>query len=283
MASSLEIPNVAQIIPGPGGLLRYEITTPLAHAHVYLHGAHVTRFVPTGEKPLLWMSTRSCFENGKPIRGGVPVIFPWFGARPNAPSHGFARTRSWTPESVTQEPDGAVILTLRLDDVQWVLRHRITIATALTMELQLENRSSAPFRYETAHHTYFQVSNVRQISVCGLENAEYYDNTAGMTRNPPAGEPIRFTGETDRVYPHTATACVIDDPGFSRRIRVEKEHAHSTIVWNPWTAKAAALPDFGDDEWPAMVCVESGNVGDDAQEIPSGTSQITRTRVSVEH
>ena len=296
MDTSLEIPGIARIVTGPGGLPCYEITTPLAHAQVYLHGAHAARFVPVGQPPLLFMSAKSWADPGKPIRGGVPVIFPWFGPRqghPDAPAHGFARLRTWTPESLVQEPGGAVVLTLRLEpdaDTRslwgephgWVLRHRITIASALTMELEIENRGTASFRCEEALHTYFHVSDVRQIAVHGLENTEYYDKADGMRRKRQDGEPIRFTAETDRTYIHTAAACAIDDPGLNRRILVEKEHSRSTIVWNPWSAKARAMPDFGDDEWPGMVCVETGNVADNALEIASGARHVTRTTLRTE-
>ncbi|MDD5349739.1 MAG: D-hexose-6-phosphate mutarotase [Chthoniobacteraceae bacterium] len=296
MDTSLELPGVARLMTGPGGLPRYEITTPLAQAQIFLHGAHVARFTPAGQAPLLFLSEKSWFDPAKPIRGGVPVIFPWFGPRqghPDAPAHGFARLRSWTPESLVQEPDGAVVLTLRLepDDASralwgepadWVLRHRITVAATLTMELEIENRGNAPLRCEEALHTYFHVGDVRQIAVHGLEGAEYYDKADGMRRKRQDGEPIRFTAETDRTYIDTAGACVIDDPALRRRILVEKENSSSTIVWNPWIAKARSMPDFGDDEWPGMVCVETGNVADNALEIAPGARHLTRTVLRTE-
>ena len=291
MDTSLEIPGIVRLVTGPGGLPRYEITTPLAEAHIYLHGAHVTHFAPAGQRPVLFMSAQSWFQAGKPIRGGVPVIFPWFGPRQGhteAPAHGFARTRPWTPESIRQQPDGSVVVALRLEpDAEtralwgephdWVLRHRITIGTALTMELEIENRGAASFRCEEALHTYFSVSDVAAIQIHGLENAEYYDNTDGMRRKCQDNEPIRFAAETDRTYIHTASQCAIDDPGLHRRIVIEKTHSDSTIVWNPWIAKAQAMLDFGDSEWPAMVCVESGIVADNALEIAPGTRRITQT------
>jgi len=296
MDTSLEIPGRARLVTSPGGLPRYEIATPLAQAHIYLHGAHVARFVPEGQAPLLFTSAKSWFDPAKPIRGGVPVIFPWFGPRqghPDAPAHGFARLRTWTPESLVQEPDGAIVLTLRLEPDagtrllwgephDWVLRHRLTIATALTMELEIENRGTAPLRCEEALHTYFHVSDVRNISIQGLENTEYYDKADGMRRKRQDTAPILFAAETDRTYIHTAAACVIDDPGLNRRILVHKEHSSSTIVWNPWTAKAQAMPDFGDDEWPGMVCVETGNVADNTLEIAPGARHVTRTILRAE-
>jgi len=296
MDASFEIPGIVRLATGPGGLPRYEITTPLGQAHVYLHGAHVSHFAPAGQRPVLFMSAQSWFQEGKPIRGGVPVIFPWFGPRqghPEAPAHGFVRTRAWTTESICQQPDGNVVLVLRHEsDAEtralwgephdWVLRHRITVGTALVMEMEIENRGATPFRCEEALHTYFSVSEVGAIHVHGLENAEYYDKADGLRRKRQDSEPIRFTGETDRAYVNTAAACVIDDPGWRRRILVEKAESDSTVVWNPWIAKAQSMPDFGDDEWPGMVCVESGNVADNTLEIAPGGKHVTRTQVRCE-
>jgi glucose-6-phosphate 1-epimerase len=237
------------------------------------------------------MSAQSVFAPGKAIRGGVPVIFPWFGPRQGdaaAPAHGFARTRSWTPESISQLPGGEVIVILRLEPDatsralwsephDWILRHRVTLGAALTLELEIENRGAAPMRCEEALHTYFQVSDIHGVRVHGLEEAEYHDKADGMRRKRQNGEPISFTCETDRSYVNTARECVIDDPGLHRRIIVEKTGSQSTVVWNPWIAKARAMADFGDDEWLRMVCVETGNIADNTLEIAPGARHVTRT------
>lgn len=296
MEPSLDIPGVVRLVTGAGGLPRYEITTPLAEAHIYLHGAHVTHFAPAGQPPVLFMSCESYFQPGKPIRGGVPVIFPWFGPRqghPDAPAHGFVRTRSWTAESIIQQPDGSVVVTLRVDSDastqalwgepnEWVLRHRITVGTTLTMDLEIENRGTTPFRCEEALHTYFSVSDARTVTVRGLEDTEYYDKADGLRRKRQDGEPICITRETDRTYVNTERTCVIADPGLQRRIIIEKTHSDSTVVWNPWIAKAKAMPDYGDDEWPSMLCVETGNVADNTLEIGPGSTHNTRTVIRTE-
>src|SRR5262245_11776399 len=88
---------------GEGGLTRAVATTGSATAEVYLHGAHVTRFQPAGSPPVLFISPRSAYTAGRAIRGGVPVIFPWFGPHPSdprAPDHGLVRTREWSVHSV---------------------------------------------------------------------------------------------------------------------------------------------------------------------------------------
>lgn len=295
MDSTLDLPNSVRLVPGPGGLPRFEITTPLAEAHIHLHGAHVTHFAPAGNAPLLFVSAFSDYQNGKPIRGGVPVIFPWFGPRaghPTAPAHGFARTSTWAAESVAEQPDGAVVIVLRLDpdeasqtawDHRWVLRHRITVGTSLTMALEIENLGATPFHCEEALHTYFRVSDVRNIEVLGLENAEYLDKADGMRRKRQSADPIQFTAETDRTYVNTSNRCVIADPGLSRRIVIEKSGSQSTIVWNPWIAKARAMADFGEDEWPFLVCVETGNVADNTLEIAPANRHVTTTTISLEN
>jgi len=289
----LEIPGMARLVTGLGGLPRYEITTPGGQAHIYLHGAHVTHFAPIGQKEVLFMSKKSHFAPGQPIRGGIPVIFPWFGPREGSPQHGFARTRSWTPEAIGQQPDGSVTLTLRLESDaetqaiwgqphQWVLHYRITVGAKLTLELEIENRGSAPFRCEEALHTYFQVSDVRQIEVRGLEGASYYDKCAAMQRKVQDQEPTRFNEETDRSYVNTAQNCGISDSGWQRRIVIEKTDSDSTVVWNPWIEKATKMSDYGDTEWPLMVCVETGNLADNTLRIGPGQRHITRTVLSCE-
>lgn len=291
METSLEIPGAARLTTGPGGLPRYEICTPLAEAHVYLHGAHVAHFVPARQAPVLFLSSQSHYRAGAPIRGGVPVIFPWFGPREGASQHGFVRTRAWTPEAIQHKPGGEVTVTLRLEpDAEtrpqwpgdWILRHRVTIGSALTMELEIENRGASPLPCEQALHTYFLVHDIHGVGVSGLEHAEYYDKADQMRRKRQPAEPIRFTGETDRTYINSEAACVIEDPGMNRRIVVEKTGSRSTVVWNPWAAKSSAMADFGGNEWPRMVCVETGNIADNALEIAPGARHVMRTLLRTE-
>ena len=288
MTTSFDIPGKVHLAAGTGGLPRFEITTSLGSAHVYLHGAHITHFAPPGEPPVLFMSERSAFSDGKPIRGGVPVIFPWFGPRQGhaeAPAHGFARTRTWCPESVVEQPDGKIVLVLRLEPDaasratwpgEWILRHRITVAGTLTMEVEIENTGETPLRCEEALHTYFSVSNVKDVAVTGLQGVEYVDRLDGI-RKREEPHAIRFTAETDRTYVNTDANCTISDPGLNRKILVEKTGSAATVVWNPWIAKAKAMPDFGDDEWPFMVCVETGNMAEKALTIAPGTRHVTKT------
>src|SRR5260370_20419703 len=117
LANQFDIPNALRFEDGPGGLVRAVISTPVAEADIYLQGAHVTRWTPRGQRPVLFLSPKSLFAPGKAIRGGVPIVFPWFGPRGDGkpgPAHGFARNTEWAIEGTRLRSDGKVVLTLAL-------------------------------------------------------------------------------------------------------------------------------------------------------------------------
>ena len=94
-----EIPGIAELVEGEGGLPKVRITAPQAAGEMYLHGGHVTSWKPEGTEEVIFLSSRSKFEHGKAIRGGVPICFPWFGGKaddPKAPAHGFVRAKNGT-------------------------------------------------------------------------------------------------------------------------------------------------------------------------------------------
>ncbi len=135
----------------------------------------------------------------------------------------------------------------------WPFRFRaiyeVVIGATLSMSLEVENRDEKEFSFEEALHTYFAVSDIADVTISGLERTPYLDKAGGLTERTQDDLPIRFSGETDRVYLETMATCSIDDPGLQRRIVVSKDGSRSTVVWNPWIAKARAMQDFGDEEW----------------------------------
>jgi len=284
------IPGVVRVDEGRGSLPRLTVTSDLASAELYFHGAHLTAFQPRGARPLLFMSARSHYDAAKPLRGGIPVIFPWFGPRAgsaDAPAHGFARIRPWELESCTSQPDGTirVALTLADDDATRVLwpqtfglRLVFTIGRSLDLDLEVRG-GDAPFSFEEAFHTYLAVGDVRQVRVEGLEGAEYLDKVDSLRRKTQPPEAIRITGETDRVYRNASGTCRVHDPVLERTLTIEKEQSTSTVVWNPWIDKARAMPDFGDDEWPFLICVETANVGDGALRLEAAGIHRMRMRL----
>ena len=290
---TVALPSTVSLGPGQGGLPRLTIVNPIARAEVYLHGAHVTAWQPAGQAPVLWMSGASYWDAAKPIRGGVPICFPWFGAHAtdtSAPSHGFARLRDWALVEARDDGHGATHLAFRLTHeptppAAWPhafeATFRVSVGTALLMTLEVRNPGAEAFSFEEALHTYFAVGDVRRVEIAGLEGTAYLDKVGGTTRRRQGTEPIRFTAETDRVYLETQQACTITDPAQDRRIVVRKSGSDATVVWNPWVAKAKAMPDFGDDEWPGMVCVETGNVNVHAVTLAPGASHAMTAAIEV--
>lgn len=290
----LETPGLTRFVAGPGGLTRLEVTTRQATAHLYLHGAHLTHFQPTGASPLLFLSEASKFAPDKAIRGGVPVIFPWFGAHgedSSLPMHGFARTREWEVEALEIWPDETCQVTLRLvaneqTRALWphdfILRFRVTISRKLEMALEVENWSGQTMVFEEALHTYLAVRDIHNTAVIGLQGSEYLDKVDSLIRKPEQGAAIRFTGETDRIYLHTSNPCTVDDAAAGRRLQVTPSGSATTVVWNPWIAKAAALPDLGDDEWLRFVCVETANANENRVTLAHGETHTMTATIALE-
>jgi len=247
-------------------MVRVETATSLAE--IYLQGAHVTHFQRHGEKPILFLSRQAEFAAGKPIRGGVPVILPWFGGREGKPSHGFARLVPWELQEVGLSGDDCARLRFRLPDspaaAEWprfVAELEVLVGMALEMELRVTNvDDSKVLPLEACLHSYFAVSDAAQVELSGLQGSRYLDAVDGFKEKSEAEEAVKIAGEVDRVYFNSAETVEIVDRPWNRLIEVSKSDSLSTVVWNPWVDKSKRLPDFGDDEYLRMVCVESGNV-----------------------
>jgi len=277
-------------LDGQGELPMLEISTPWSLAEVYLHGAHVTRFKKKEEPPLLFLSHCSRFAAGEPIRGGVPVIFPWFGPREGLRQHGFARVLTWELKEFAPAADGSVSVRFRLPDCPeasafppFTADYIVTVNQALTLQLIVTNRSTdAELTFENCLHSYFEVGDVTAISIRGLQGLTYLDTVGGAVEKTETGEVVRIASEVDRVYRNSTGPIEIVDPRLGRTIRVEKRGSASTVVWNPWIAKSRQMPDFGDEEYEQMICVESGNVASNSITLPPGGSSTLMVKLSSE-
>ena len=279
---------------GAGGLERARVDGARAEAHIYLQGATVTHFQPRGAAPVLFLSNRATWAAGRAIRGGVPVIFPWFGAHasnPKAAPHGFARTRPWRLVG-SQVADDAVVVELALDDDEasrgsvwphtFQLRYRVSVGETLGLAFEVTNTSPRAVQFEAALHTYLAVGDVRAVAITGLENTTYIDKVDGMTRKRQGTEPLRLTGETDRVFVGTRSRCVVEDRVLARRLTVDKTGSATTVVWNPWSTKAGGIADLEPDDWRRMVCVETANTADDAVTLAPGQRHVMTATIRVD-
>lgn len=253
---------------GQGGLPLVRVETASSLADVYLQGAHVTHFQRHDEHPILFLSREAVFEEGKPIRGGVPVILPWFGPREGIAAHGFARHLRWDLLEVGFSGDECARLRFRLpettESAEWprfVAEFEVLVGYTLEMELKVTNVDAArELPLESCLHTYFAVGDIAQTQVRGLRGVKYLDALDGFREKTEAANAIDVGSEVDRVYFNSPEAVEIHDSAWGRVIEVEKSDSLSTVVWNPWIEKSKRLADFGDDEYLRMICVESGNI-----------------------
>lgn len=267
------------------GLVKAVVSHAGVNGELFLQGAQVTAWRPPGTRPVIFTSPRAVFAPGKAIRGGIPVIFPWFGPHPSdpaAPQHGTARTAPWRLDGVELNDAAGAILQLSLATADFEMTCHVAFGAELHLSLAVRNATAQPASFEEALHSYFAVADVERIHVFGLEGCAAIDKTAGMRRRPPTGSPLTLGQETDSVYRDVPDRLVIDDPGWRRRIVIEKTGAASAIVWNPWTEKAAAMADLGADNWRGFVCVETGNVADNRVMLPPGGMHAMTARISLD-
>jgi len=292
MPSTIALPGSVRAELGSGDLPRLVVTGPAGSAEVYLQGAHVTSWVPVGQDPVIWMSQHSTFAPGSAIRGGVPVCFPWFGPHPTGagPLHGVARTTPWTLVEAREEgADVALVLELSEADIPAALasawphafraRYTVTVGATLGLALEVTNTGDSTVTFQEAFHTYLGVADVREATIRGLEGSGYLDRLAGMGPSTAEGEPLCIVGETDRVYDQPGT-ILVEDPVGGRTLAVTATGSANAVVWNPWHTKAAAMGDFGDDEWTRMLCIETCNALD-AVTLDPGHSHLMAAMVAV--
>ena len=277
------------------GLEYIEIDNDLATAKIALQGGHIISWQPKEqEHPVLWLSSNARLQKGRSIRGGVPICWPWFGAHPTDGTfcpHGFARVIPWQLIEAEPTRHGATRLTLQMTETAearrqlsypYLLSMTMTIGDTLRIELSTTNKSTHPFLIGEAFHTYFNISDIANVTVKGLEDTLFADKVFGYERRLQRGD-ITFNGEFDRVYLNTTSDCSIEDIGLNRRIRIGTSRSQSTIVWTPWADKAEQMADMGTtDEWRTTICVETGNALDNTVVISPNKTHTMAVEYSVE-
>lgn len=273
---------------GPG-LPVAHVSTPLANARIALYGAHVLSWQPVGQQPVIWLSRAAIFESGKPIRGGVPVCWPWFGALPDQPAHGFVRTRLWQLRHAALDADGQMALRLgicddsatrALWDHAFDLEMTVTVGSTLHLALTTHNTGTSALDITQALHTYFCTGDITRTQVLGLDGCAYLDKVRGMASDQQNGV-LHFEGEIDRIYVDTRAECRIDDPALGRSVLIAKSGSASTVVWNPWSEREKSFVDMAAGEYQQMLCVETCNAGPDRITLAPGSTHTLCAMISL--
>lgn len=237
-----------------------------ARAEVYRHGAHVTHWQTAQGEKGLFLSERAEFNQGKAIRGGVPIIFPQFNAFGAGPRHGFARTSTW--ELLEQKSSAEAVFELRDTDetrAAWphafVARYLVILTdTSLCMELQVRNPGQTPFTFTAALHSYLAVEDAYKLELSDLTGVSYWDNDGSPFEQRAHQKQALLMPKApiDRVYFGCPPSLSLRDQG--RLFELEHQGFDDCVVWNPGPIEAAKLPDFGDDEYLRMLCVEAAKI-----------------------
>ncbi len=280
-------------VEAKGGLPVVEVNNQQCSARISLQGAQLTSWVPAGEDEVIWLSSDAGFKQGKSIRGGIPVCWPWFGpheSEADFPAHGYARTVFWDVLETEAMDDGATLirfkiieneLTKRLWPYSSELIMTMRIGSSLEIELLTRNTDNKSFKISQALHTYFNISDVRKITVTGLEGCNYLDKLDQFAIKQQTGS-VKISGETDRIYLKTDNDYSIVDPGLNRTIKISKSGSNSTVVWNPWQATAEKMGDLGKNGYLRMVCVETANAADDFVLLEPGQSHSLTVNYQLE-
>lgn len=282
-----------------GELNCWRISSDRAELLIAQQGAQVLSYQQVGEPPLLWLSDQALFRQGKSVRAGVPVCWPWFGnlqRNPQAvqamyhgaqaPAHGLARTRDWQLLGI-EDVGETLRIEFELPEAQgdlpgWPhdveLKLVVEMGADLKLSLTSRNMGNIPVTISQALHSYFAVSDVRQARVEGVDGLGYIETLADWEQRQQQGA-LMFAGETDRIYLNTPQTLSIVDPHWNRRITLTSSGSRSAVIWNPWTERAKELADMADDGWQRMLCIETANVWDDLVELEPGRSSSLGVRI----
>jgi glucose-6-phosphate 1-epimerase len=285
-------PGELEFLVGDHGALVASVTNAQGSATIAIQGAQVLTWAPAGDEPVVWLSPDARFKPGKSLRGGIPVCWPWFGAHPEDPSkpaHGFARNLDWVLSEAATVPEGTRLVLrlvpgeaeLALWPHQAELSLAVTVGERLRLDLATVNTGAEPITITQALHTYFEVEDIAEVEVEGLEGCEYIDKTAADARLRQEG-PILIDREVNRIYLGCPGDAVIRDRALERAIRVSKTGSTSYVVWNPWAETGAAFGDMGEDGYRRMLCVETTNAASDVVTVAPGERFTLTTEYSVE-
>ena len=264
-------------------LLAINIHNRTAEATVFLQGAQLSQYQRHKERPVIWLSPECEYKIGSPLRGGIPVCWPWFGALDRNPesiqqqvvsggdqAHGFVRQLEWEVDYIKAiSPDETQLqMSLTLDSTDlWPfackLTMKFTIGAQLTLSLEVQNIDAQSFVFSSALHSYFAVGGVGEAKIRGLNDKPFIDALHDWGVFTQQSD-IVFDREIDRIYETNGSDIQVIDNEWQRQISIVSKSSANAVVWNPWVEKSKALSQFNDLDYRKMLCVESANVGNDS-------------------
>ena len=272
-----------EFIAGNGGLPMIQVKTAKAKALISIHAGQVLSYQPAGEaEDVMFLSAKAYYQDGKAIKGGAPICWPWFGADPEGkghPGHGFVRNRGWNVVATEALANGDIKVTVGLNDTPetqaiwphaFSLRQEIVIGDSLNLSLITRNTGKEKFTITQAFHTYFKVGDISRAKVSGLAGCDYLDKAGGGNTQKHQTGDVTIDAEVDRIYLNVGNTLTIGDAALNRRIQVTSQNSKTAVVWNPWEKIAKDMADLEDHDYQRLLCVETTNAADDVREVAPG-------------
>lgn len=266
-------------VEGKGGLPFIKVENEYASALISIYGAQVLSYKlklkDGGNNELLFVSESAYFEEGKAIKGGIPICWPWFGRDPEnlgRQMHGFARNMLWQLEdtSSTSADDTKIVLSLTESKDSYKLWPHdfkviltITIGKSLHLSLQTVNTGKEAITITQALHTYFSIADIQQVQLEGLDGVQYLDMVNGANKTEVQLDGVNVNQEVDRIYTDAPNYATLIDTKSQREVTIKTSGSKTTVVWNPWIDISKSSGDLNDDAYQRFICVETANAAED--------------------
>lgn len=251
---------------------------------ISLYGGHVLAWQPTNEKAVIWLSKDAIYKEGKAIRGGIPLCWPWFGPLEGTNQHGFARQVTWQLNDIEISEQGVAV---RISwqgqnmDVKWPhktkLEQHLFFGKTFTQSLLMHNLTDQPIEYTGALHSYFVVSSPKNITVPDLAKSDFYDKLTDQ--KVPAFTRKNCIGPIDTVY-YCADEQRLVDAEWQRVIKIVNKNTHEWVLWNPGKETADNMADLHSGAENEYVCLEAANTKQ--QQISANSTHTISQIISVE-
>ncbi|MDX2368941.1 MAG: D-hexose-6-phosphate mutarotase [Colwellia sp.] len=241
-------------------------------AKVSLYGGQVLSWQPTDEKEVFWLSKNTTFEQGKAIRGGIPLCWPWFGVHPNdsenkSGNHGFARCQLWQVDNIDMNEQGVeVSLSCQGKGISdlWPFTYRLTqvlfFGKTFNQVLTMTNLSENDAYYTGALHSYLSVSAPVNATIAELAKAPFDDKLTGKACTPQPSVTTLANGidPVDRIY-HSNEVMKIVDSHWQRTIELKSTNTKQWVFWNPGVELANSMVDIHESGEQEFICLEAAN------------------------
>lgn len=238
---------------------------------ISFYGGQVLRWIDTKARSVLYLSENAVFQEGKSIRGGIPIVFPWFGENKSVGmQHGFAQNVLWEFNDCSSAMEEVPWLKLRLKDTSstralwphsFTLDVTYKLADSFEILIYIKNTGDSQFTAQCVLHNYFVTGSINNVQIRGLEKCRFTDKAlGGLDGGQSTSKPLKFSGLTERIYTDVKdTLLILGIGGYGLSL---ESTMPDRVAWNPGKIAGDKITDLPPLAYDKFVCVESGVISD---------------------